>query len=108
MYADTALLDRGVDTGKIDVERSCQGYRAKRTVRRKRNVIRFGHGRNPHHLRNTARMAEVGLDDIQMAIMQQVLEIPTGKHPLARGDGNAAVSGNMSQRLSVQIGRAHV
>src|SRR3546814_18482771 len=102
MYADTALLDRGVDTGKIDVERSCQGYRAKRTLRRKRKVIRFGHGRNPHHLRNTARMPEVGLDDIYMAILQQVLEIPTGKHPLALADGNAAVSGNLSPSLSIR------
>src|SRR5690606_21273495 len=101
MDADAAFLDGGVDARKINLERGSKRYRPKRAMGRNRYIIGFGHGRDPEHLGYAAGMAQIGLDDRHMPVVQQLFEIPARIHPLARGDGNTTVSRNVMKGFGV-------
>src|SRR5512144_3217911 len=46
------------------------------------DVIGFGHRRDLAHLKEPTGVAEVGLDDVDEALLQYRLELPAGVEPL--------------------------
>ena len=83
MDADALLLDHGVVAGGVHVQAAGQSDGAQRAVGSQGNVVGFGHGGDLLDLGQAAGVAQVGLDDVHTAGLQQALEVILGEQTLA-------------------------
>ena len=93
--AHALLLDEGVVADRIQLQRGGQGQRAERAVRGERHVMGRGQGGDLHALADAAAVGEVGLDDVDHAVGQQVAEREAGVQPLAGSQRVAQPPGDL-------------
>ena len=101
MDADALLLDYGVVAGGVHVQAAGQSNGTQGAVGGQGHVIGLSHGGDLFHLRKAACMAQVRLDDVHAASLQQALEVVLGEQTLAGGNGHIAGSGDLLERLHV-------
>ena len=101
MNTQALFLDEGVRCTEIELKRGRKRDRAERAVRRDRDIIGLGHGRNLARFPDATCMAEIGLHDVDAAAGQQRLEVPAGEHTLAGGNWHAGRPRQLDQCLVV-------
>ena len=99
--AKRLLLNEGVVGHGVDLQtgRECEG--SQRAMGRERHVIGLRHGRDLAAFGDTARMAQVRLDNVDIALRQHALEVPAGIEPLPQGDGRGHMGRDLTQGLGV-------
>ena len=74
--AEAHLLDRDIGGVGRDLEAGGERQRPQRAMRRHRHVIGLGHRRDPAAFADAAGVAEIGLDDVHRAALEERLEVP--------------------------------
>ena len=101
MYADALLLYRRVIAGRVHIQAGRQRYRPEGTVRCERHVISLGHCRYLFHLGESSGVAQIRLDYVHAACLQQTLEVPAAAEALARRYRDIAGGGDLREALHV-------
>src|SRR5919202_363740 len=101
MNPQALLLDDDIRRRCAHLETRSERDWPQGAVRRDRDVVCFGHRRDLADFRDAAGMGEIRLDDVDIAVLQNLLEIPARKHSLAGRDRYRRMSGNLTQRLVV-------
>ena len=70
-------------------------------MRRNCDVISLGHRGDLAHLEDAAGMAEIGLDDVDHALLEEGLELPAAVKPLAEGDRRGRVRRDLGKTVHV-------
>src|SRR5579872_1262513 len=79
------------------MQRGDASDRPKRVVRRHADASSLGHGGYLLSLPQPAAMADIGLDNVDSAVMKQALKLREFYEPLAGRDRNLRIRGDLAQ-----------
>ena len=99
--AEALLLDEGVVAVGVDLEIHRQRDRPERAVQGDGHVVCLGHVRDFSRFGDSAGVRGVGLEDVDIALLQNSLEIPPRIEPLAEGDRDVGEAGELLERIGM-------